>query len=745
MIKYKLVYYLILVFSINSVLAQNSFEKFKDEFYKTLSYKKLSDTSKVDFSNLQNEKDEFRLKHHIRKYLSSYNYPEEHILLAKMFDEREDFLSYKMAIYILQWGVNKFFENHRLKLYLAFLYEKGSYKYHYNDFYKIGYRKNALNIYREMLKTDKSYFPAQYNIARIYLDSLNSYNGYGIVDHHSFFNDPEYNLEKEGDITGISLKLFLDDDQNKKFFPKLNKSFYTDVLAVLEQYKEYYITYFDLPNIICHLYYMTDQFQMGKNYSTWAFSKIDSKVKIKDLYLWQGIFNYELKHYNSANRSFSKAIEIMHKKEKEDYKVNSFNYSMTSRFGKRYLDKSINEKQKIISNYLIDSDPLYLTLYNEILVEHYYRIALANFRFTPKKVNSGKINSGWNSERGEIYLRYGKPDVIYDIRSDYGYNMEAWEYRNVKFVFLDINGNGEYEIPRADLIEKHIRDKSTRVSISFEELIHKIPEIYYSFRQRILSDKPLKIYQVKGKLNEMSLMTDILISYELNDLMPHCITGFIKEKSNIQLKLKNNYTLENLISKDLKKKKIQNTERFTVKPGSGNVIVEFLSLPDSGFYRVKTNAGINDFDKDSLCLSDLIYASDINLNKDNKSNFIRGEIGINPISDLRFKKSDSLYIYFEIYNLKIENKFSSYTKELIIEKESDKGLFNSIFGVLGLKSSSTINIESTHKSTRSDEQEFFKLDLNNLEEGIYTVKLVITDNYSEEKVIIENTFELKNN
>jgi GWxTD domain-containing protein len=120
------------------------------------------------------------------------------------------------------------------------------------------------------------------------------------------------------------------------------------------------------------------------------------------------------------------------------------------------------EREKFIENFWFRRDPDPDTEENEYREEYYERIAYANEHFT-----SGI--PGWKTDRGRIYIAYGKPDSIeshpsggsYDRPSYEGggstttYPFEIWFYRHIDNVgdgieieFVDPTGTGEYRIAR---------------------------------------------------------------------------------------------------------------------------------------------------------------------------------------------------------------------------------------------------------------------------------------------------------
>ena len=121
-----------------------------------------------------------------------------------------------------------------------------------------------------------------------------------------------------------------------------------------------------------------------------------------------------------------------------------------------------DEREKFIEEFWRRRDPDPDTDENEFKEEYYERIAYANEHFA-----SGI--AGWRSDRGRIWIMYGKPDELethpaggsYDRPSYEGggntstYPFEVWFYRylpgvgsGVEIEFVDPTGSGEYRIAR---------------------------------------------------------------------------------------------------------------------------------------------------------------------------------------------------------------------------------------------------------------------------------------------------------
>src|SRR5437867_3120708 len=122
--------------------------------------------------------------------------------------------------------------------------------------------------------------------------------------------------------------------------------------------------------------------------------------------------------------------------------------------------KTDEEREQFIEQFWLRRDPTPDTIENEFKEEHYSRIAYANERFA-----SGK--PGWKTDRGRIYILYGKPDEIeshpsggtYDRPFEEGggttstFPFEIWRYRYIEGIgnevlleFVDPSMSGEYRM-----------------------------------------------------------------------------------------------------------------------------------------------------------------------------------------------------------------------------------------------------------------------------------------------------------
>lgn len=101
------------------------------------------------------------------------------------------------------------------------------------------------------------------------------------------------------------------------------------------------------------------------------------------------------------------------------------------------------ERLRLFRQFWERRDPSPGTRRNERMEEYYYRVAYANERYGRMR------DAGWNTDRGEVYIRFGEPDFVEQHPFNYGTKpYEIWYYNSHgrRFVFVDENGLGDYEL-----------------------------------------------------------------------------------------------------------------------------------------------------------------------------------------------------------------------------------------------------------------------------------------------------------
>jgi len=107
------------------------------------------------------------------------------------------------------------------------------------------------------------------------------------------------------------------------------------------------------------------------------------------------------------------------------------------------LDLKKDSMYKGLVNYWKKLDPTPETEYNELMTEFYTRVD-----YTLKNFSTISGIKGIQSDRGKVFIKYGKPDKTERSSNLQGKVVETWIYDKLhrKFVFVDEDGTGEFSL-----------------------------------------------------------------------------------------------------------------------------------------------------------------------------------------------------------------------------------------------------------------------------------------------------------
>jgi GWxTD domain-containing protein len=107
------------------------------------------------------------------------------------------------------------------------------------------------------------------------------------------------------------------------------------------------------------------------------------------------------------------------------------------------------ERGRLWKEFWRATDPNTATPANEELDEYFARIALANARFRGEGV------PGWRTDRGEVLVRVGEPDEVFDASPASEGRLIRWGYTQVQLVlyFVDETGFGRFRLTPASRAE----------------------------------------------------------------------------------------------------------------------------------------------------------------------------------------------------------------------------------------------------------------------------------------------------
>jgi len=369
---------------------------------------------------------------------------------------------------------------------------------------------------------------------------------------------------------------------------------------------------------------------------------------------------------------------------------------------------------------------------NPVREEHYRRIAYANEHFS-----SGV--AGWRTDRGRIYIMYGKPDDLeshtqgenYERPLDQGggetktYAFEDWTYHyiegigeNVELEFVDPTGTGEFRlttdpsekdallyVPGAGLTlaeQEGMSSKAARFQntdgthmapsmtgarnsnldefsrLELEAKIWQPPPVKFKDLEEVVSSRIVRD-QIKFdyrfdflRISGDTVLVPITVQIPNNQLSFQSKDGIHTATLNLfarvsSLSGRTVQTFEDTIRRDFPDSLLQGSLRTSsiyqkavpLRPGLYRLDVVLKDTTSNNIGVVNTRLAVPPFEEDKLSASTLILADEISpvAAKDiGLGMFVIGSMKVRPKLDKSFIATQSIGIYFQVYNLKIDDQ-----------------------------------------------------------------------------------------
>jgi GWxTD domain-containing protein len=407
-------------------------------------------------------------------------------------------------------------------------------------------------------------------------------------------------------------------------------------------------------------------------------------------------------------------------------------YIITDAERKAFLELQTNEeREQFIEEFWQRRNPDPDSVDNPVKEEHYRRIAYANEHFA-----SGI--AGWRTDRGRIYIMYGKPDTLeshtqgenYERPLDQGggetktYAFEDWTYHyiegigeNVELEFVDPSGTSEFRlttdpsekdallyVPGAGLTLAEQEGMSSKAArFTNTDGTHMAPSPYgarnsnldefsrLELEAKIWTPPAVKFKDLEAVVSSRIVRDQIKFDYRFDFLrvagdtvlvpitvqIPNNQLSF-QSKDGVHTATLNLFarvsslsgrtvqTFEDTIRRDFPDSLLQASLRSAsiyqkavpLRPGLYRLDVVLKDTTSNNIGVINTRLAVPPFDDDKLQASTLILADEISpvAAKDiGLGMFVIGSMKVRPKLDLSFTSNQSIGLYFQIYNLKIDD------------------------------------------------------------------------------------------
>lgn len=376
-------------------------------------------------------------------------------------------------------------------------------------------------------------------------------------------------------------------------------------------------------------------------------------------------------------------------------------------------------------------DPLLLTPVNERQVEHFTRVALAELWFGDPQLG----RRGAETDRGLVFIRYGEPRWIRQIRLESG-DLQAlgevtggsaatrdaasgrwifWTYSRdaPSFIFQKTLGARRVTFPVSSATKEYEEAARERRPSSFE-----IPNF-----------TPLEYQVARFMGDSVDVDADVIVAVPevaaVRREVPARAGFFGLPRAPGEEVVRMETPLDLALDQDHSV-----TFRVPVNRGTYPFAIEVVADDRSVLAASRASLEAEPFD-DGLTVSDILMARSVEPAVPDPRT--RRQFRIVPAADLTVRVGQPIGVYFEIYGLEEdpESGRSRYTVELRIRRPDQEGLLGGIVRrlseILGSSESGTVTWEGGSEEARRRVPEWFTLSLPELEPGDYRVEVVVRD------------------
>jgi len=448
--------------------------------------------------------------------------------------------------------------------------------------------------------------------------------------------------------------------------------------------------------------------------------------------LFLGLGYHELGLDRAADSTFGRALALLPAGERLMFEDVTPLLTRAQRARYAELDRSAREEAARI--FFTSADPLFLTEVEERRLEHYARLAWAELKFGDPTVG----RRGWESDRGEIWVRYGRPWRWYQCCFAEPPRLVYWSYgrRGPVFVFA------------RSLTYRHARLTDV-ARWQASQLAVRAPELYRPVTVTVAFEMPHQLVRFRGSEPDLTRV-EIYAAPPLDSLQA-------APGSSLHAGIF-------LFDPDYRPLW---SHRDTVEVGDVPVGLSYTLDLGTGEYhygvearaygpesearpaaRARESLEIPGFPPGELSVSDLLLADAIRPLEPSPDR--REQLRIWPSRTLRFASGVPVHLYFEIYGLDTgEEGLARYRVDLAVEDARQRNVVERVLrGVVelfsrGREREPRVSWERVVPVSADRAMDFLFVELPELDPGEYVVRLQVTDFATGETVERERRFQIE--
>lgn len=432
----------------------------------------------------------------------------------------------------------------------------------------------------------------------------------------------------------------------------------------------------------------------------------------KDAYAFAALAYYHSFQYEKSQDYYQKAMNFM--SEEELAAFNHIGYIVPQSDQKQYQNGSTAplqaaDFQKVFWD---QKDPFYLTKYNERQLEHFNRMTYVNLRFSVPRLNI----AGWKTDRGMIFIRYGKPNLSYKTQPDERNlgGSETWIYPDFSFTFYDEYASGHFLMDQKSYLasrsafntREDIFEMPKEKTFTLQSRLYQFKGSQGTTRARVYFQAPVDAIQSQSEQSNSGVEAE-------------CGLFFLDRSARILHESRKHIELSFKDTADQNFGGYIELSHLPFQAGEQRYSFEIMTTVDRRAGVSRNGVEIKNFNGDRLMLSDVIIASSITE---------ENEIKIIPNFTHAFSRNENLYLYFEVYNLSLDDESRGRFKvSARIQPHGKSGIVGAIKDMLYDKKEGRIGSSFEVTSYSRDDRYYFGINPADIPSGSYDLYLQITD------------------
>jgi len=438
-------------------------------------------------------------------------------------------------------------------------------------------------------------------------------------------------------------------------------------------------------------------------------------------YMTLGLVYYRMGLDSLAEEQFDQGIALAGPDVAGHYR--DMSYVLRERLADEYNDAGAETRRWVEDVIWRKSDPLYLSPANEVRVAHLGRVSFADIWFE----DPGEGRWGADSERGSIYVRYGPPERIWQIRRDAALTTSPTASVSPQGGGRWIFWNYGWELPNF-IFEKQMRFRRANhmvasVSKSWEEEARMAqPAIYAASFE--LYDYPAQVARFRGA-------SDSIIEVEMYTEAP--ADKLIERPDTIDLGLflfaGADFTevFRRALRAPVEPKPVPLTYSLPLAAGTYTYSLE-ARASDSAAAVKRDSIVARPFRDGELALSDLVLANAVTPLTPEPLD--RRGFAIQANRRLVFDRDLPVAVYWEVYGLATDPEgYANYEVELSVTDTQGKGVVARVAGAFGFGEGDEIELsyERVVQFNGQRVPEYISIELVESEPGDYMVEIEVRD------------------